>query len=218
MKLVEKVIEQIPQQNLQSLSDGYNIDSDQVSNALNALVPGILSAFKAKIVTGLNDGNSMDFLNFISNVGSDSNDNQALLSSLFGDHTDVVDTLVQRVSAFSGMNEETVKAFIPSAMPTIMSGITDMIQNVTMDSAIETGSQALTSFLSGDHSGSPYESAIKAANDFIGNVFGGQTAAKLAEDNSQMSPQNDFVQTILDLLDQDNDGSVMDDIYNMLVR
>ena len=73
-------------------------------------------------------------------------------------------------------------------------------------------------FLSNDSNGSPYESAIKAANDFIGNIFGGQTAEKLAAESSQLAPQNDFAQTILDLLDQDNDGSVMDDIYHMLVR
>lgn len=218
MKLVEKVIEQISQQNLQSLSDSHNIDLDQIKNALNALVPGILSAFKAKIVTGLNDGNTSDFLNLISNFNSDSNDNQALLSSLFGDHTEVVNTLIQRVSAFSGMSEDTVKAFIPAAMPIIMSGITEMIQNITMDSAIETGSQALSSFLSEENSASPYENAIKAANDFIGKIFGGQTAEKLAEESSSLAPQNDFAQTILDLLDQDNDGSVMDDIYHMLVR
>ena len=218
MKLVEKVIEQIPQQNLQTLSDNYNIGSDQITNALNALVPGILSAFKAKIVTGLNDGNSADFLNLVSNFNSDTSDNRALLTSLFGKNQDVIDTLIQRVSAFSGINEDVVKSFIPAAMPAVMTGVTEMIQNVTVDSAIATGSEALSNFFSGNSTHSPYESAIKAANDFLGNVFGGQTAEKLAAESNQLSPQNDFAQTILDLLDQDNDGSVMDDIYHMLVR
>jgi hypothetical protein len=224
MKLVEKVLENLPQDTVTHLSQLLNVDSVQISSALNALIPGVLSAFKAKLVTDMSQGNATGFLDIVSHFTGNTSTASEQLNTLFAGNSDAMDTLTQRVSAFSGMNVSDVQTLLPAALPTIMTGVVDMVKSVGVSSAITSGSELLNSFLSEKNASSPYETAIAAANKFIGSVFGGSTQAKMnaniASDSVEADAPagGDFVHTIIELFDQDNDGSVMDDIYNMLVK
>lgn len=215
MKLVEKVLENISSENLQSLSSDFRLSPEQTLGAVNALIPGILSALKAKLFTGLAQGNTGDFLNIINDFSSENFN----IRTLFSDNSEALTTLSDRISAFANIDGQTVKNFIPSALPMIMTAITQMLHTVGTHSLMATGSQLLGNFFTDKMQGSPYEIAIKSANAFLSSVFGGNTEEILSNTvNNDVANNNNFIQTVLDLFEQDNDGSVMDDIYHMLVK
>ncbi|MEM6603432.1 MAG: hypothetical protein AAF621_05215 [Pseudomonadota bacterium] len=219
MKLVEKVYGEIAPDDIRGLALDNNITEADAKNVIQALIPGILSALKAKLVTGLNEGNASDFLTVIDEFSKPHLDGQVILNRLFSNNKQALETLTERVAAFSNVDKVLAKQFVPASIAPVMTAIVKMIKKIGDESQINAASSELDDFFNIRTSNSPYEVAIKAANDFIGSVFGGEVEKKMqAENIDRITPQNNLVYTLLDLFDQDNDGSVMDDIYHMLVK
>lgn len=221
MKLVKAILDNIPAETIDTLKGDFNLSEAQTSSILNSVVPGLLSAIKAKIVTDTDgDEHSNGFLSLISEFYDDNKDSNDLMNSLFSGNNEAISMLTNRVSSLTQIDADTISNIIPSLTPAIMGGVSKMFDSFDINTLL--GGQSdnvLGNFFSESQAGkSLYGGAIKAANSFIGSIFGGDTQKKMSEDNASMVETNGSLSMILDLFDQDNDGSVMDDIYHMLVK
>ena len=56
MKLVERVLDNIPSEEISDIATEFGFSSQKMSSVIHAVIPGILSAFKARIVSSMNSG------------------------------------------------------------------------------------------------------------------------------------------------------------------
>ena len=218
MKLVEHVLDNISSEEISDVASEFGFSSQTMSSVIHAMIPGVLSAFKARIVSSMNSGDMSSLLGVISNTESNFNINE-----LFDDNSEALNTLYQRISEFSGIEISKISEIVPSIMPTISNAISTMFQEYGSNALMTSGSNFISELIKGNNG---YDTAIDAANNFLGSVFGNvpeeaqvQNSGQNLVTNAVTSTDGDsFVQNLFDLFDQDNDGSVMDDIYRMLVR
>ncbi len=212
MKLVERVLDNIPSEEISEIAAEFNMPAVNISSVMNAIIPGILSAFKAKLVSGMNTGDVSSLLGMFESTQSNFDINQ-----LFNDNTEALNTLYGRISEFSGIDEQKISEIVPAIMPTISNAVSNMLQDFGASTLIAQGNNFITDLVS---TNAGYETAINAANDFLGSVFGMETKKELSipASSAELNEHDSFVQNLFDLFDQDNDGSVMDDIYRMLVK
>lgn len=209
MKLIEKVLENISDNDIQTIATKCHINEGQVEQILQSITPGILSAFKAKIVTNLDAGTTNTLVDILSAPSTE---------TLFSYNQEALDTLTSRVSALTEFSKEQIDKFLPIFLPVIIKGIADMLQSMTGTALFETGSQMLNNFFSSTpDNNSSYENAIDAANKFLNSVFGKNVVA--APNSSDIAEENgQILQHILEVFERNNDGSMMDDIFNMLIK
>lgn len=212
MKLVERVLDNIPSEEISDIASEFGFSSQKMSSVINAAISGALSAFKARIVSSINSGNMSPLLELVN--GSSENFN---LNELFDSNSVALNTLYQRISEFSGVDTQQISDIVPTIMPVISDAITKMFQEYSANTLASTTGSFITDLMSNNNG---YETAINAANNFLGSVFGTAPEQTPYINAPLGTPKNDnfFVQNLFDLFDQDNDGSVMDDIYRMLVR
>ena len=213
MKLVERVLDNISSEEITDIASGFGLSSQKISSLMNATISGLLSAFKARIVSSMNSGDLSPLLQVINSANSDFN-----INDLFDGNSEALTTLYQRISEFSNIDVEQISQIIPNIMPVISNAITTMFQEYGANMLIASGGNFINDLT--NNSSTSYETAINAANSFLGSVFGNiSEQIPVANIQSQgLKNDNFFVQNLFDLFDQDNDGSVMDDIYRMLVR
>ncbi len=214
MKLVERVLDNIPSEEISDIASEFGFSSQKMSSVIHAVIPGILSAFKARIVSSMNSGDMSPLINLINNTESSFNINE-----LFDDNSQALNTLYQRISEFSGIELSQISQILPALMPTISHAISTMFQEYGANTLINSGNNFINELVANNNG---YETAIDAANNFLGSIFGTvtqQTSETTSVAQTAIASESDnFVQNLFDLFDQDNDGSVMDDIYRMLVR
>jgi hypothetical protein len=213
MKLVDRVLENISSQEITQIASSFGLAPQNMSSIMHAMIPGVLSAVKARIVSSMNSGDTSSLMSLLDTSSQNLN-----TQKLFDDNPTVMNTLYQRISEFSGVDQNTIESLAPNLMPVISGAVTSMLKNFGTAAITQQGSNFMTDLLS---SNSNFETAITSANDFISSIFGTKTPeTELNSDKAQPSDnnQNPVLQNLFDLFDQDNDGSVMDDIYRMLVR
>lgn len=209
MKLVERVLDNISSEEISDIASGLGFSAQKMSSVIHSVIPGILSAFKARIVSSINSGDMSPLLNMLSNNNTNFN-----IHELFDSNTEALSTLYSRISELSGIDVNQISSIVPHIMPTISNAISTMFQEYGSNMLVASGGNFINELLNNN----TYETAINAANNFIGSVFG-TPPEETAATNVQATTENDsFAQNLFDLFDQDNDGSVMDDIYRMLVR
>jgi hypothetical protein len=221
MKLVERVLDNISSEDMADIASGFGFSSQKMSSLMNATISGLLSAFKARIVSSMNSGDMSPLLQVINSTDTDFN-----INDLFDGNSEALSTLYQRISEFSNIDVGQISEIIPHIMPVISNAITTMFQEYGANMLIASGGNFINDLMSNNNTN--YETAINAANNFLGSIFGNapesiptnaQEQATAPNIQSQaLKSDNSFVQNLFDLFDQDNDGSVMDDIYRMLVR
>gem|GEM_PF-4304659 len=211
MKLVERVLQNISSEDISELASAYNFSSSKMLSVINSVIPGVLSAFKARIVSSMNSGDVTPLLGILSHSHTDLN-----IENLFDDNEAALQILYQRVSAICDIDINKTPEVVKSTMPTISNAIVTMFQEFNADALMSPENNNYINQLITSDNG--YEKAISAANNFLNTVFDKKVVTtKNANENT--APESDnFVQNLYDLFDQDNDGSVMDDIYHMLVR
>jgi Bacterial protein of unknown function (DUF937) len=212
MKLVERVLDNIPSEEISQIASEFGFSSQKMSSVINATISGALSAFKARIVPSINSGDMSPLLGLVNGTNENFN-----LNELFDSNSAALNTLYQRISEFSGVDSTQISQIIPTIMPVISNAITTMFHEYSANTITESAGNFISDLMSNNNG---YETAISAANNFLGSVFGNLPDQTSHINNTQDTPKNDnfFVQNLFDLFDQDNDGSVMDDIYRMLVR
>ncbi len=210
MKLVERVLDNISSEEISDVASGLGFSSQKMSSIIHSVIPGVLSAFKARIVSSMNSGDMSPLLNMISNANTNFNINE-----LFDSNTEALGTLYSRISELSGIDVNQISTILPQIMPTISNAISTMFQEYGSNMLVASGGNFINELMNNNG----YETAVSAANSFIGSIFGTAPEQSVATSDEQVTSDNDnFAQNLFDLFDQDNDGSVMDDIYRMLVR
>lgn len=215
MKLVERVLDNITSEEILELASTFGISSQKLSSVIHAVIPGVLSAFKARIVSSMNSGDMMPLLGIL----SDTNEADITIENLFNGNKAAMDTLYHRTSAVTTISIEETTMIIQAIMPTISSAIVAMLQDFSADALMSSENNNYINELITSDNG--YEKAISAANDFINTVFDKKVVDVPQEEDPSdvtMMEADGFVQNLFDLFDQDNDGSVMDDIYHMLIQ
>lgn len=210
MKLIERVLDNISSEEITDIASVFGFTNQKMSSVMNATISGILSAFKARIVSSLNSGDVTPLIETMNNFN---------LNDLFDGNSTAINTVYNRISEFSGIETDKIHDIIPHIMPLISGAITKMFQEYSTNMLVSEGGNFISELINN----SSYDTAINAANNFLSSVFG--TAPETMPQQNiggsssvgQVS-NNSFIQNLFDLFDQDNDGSVMDDIYRMLVR
>lgn len=211
MRLVERVLDNISSEEVSDLASEFGFPAQKMSAIINATISGVLSAFKARIVSSMNSGDMSPLLKVINTPQEEFN-----INDLFDGNSEVLNTLYQRIGEFSNVDNQTISTIVPTIMPIISNAITEMFQKYSSNAVLSSGGNFINDLMSNNG----YEVAVNAANKFLGSIFG-KLPEQVTFTNEQSSlAQNDnfFIQNLFDLFDQDNDGSVMDDIYRMLVR
>jgi hypothetical protein len=212
MKLVDRVLDNISSEEIADISSEFGFSAQKMSSVINATISGVLSAFKAQIVSSMNSGDLSPLLELINNDSDTFN-----LKQLFNSNAAVLNVLYTRIGEFSDVSAVQISEIIPAIMPLISNAITTMLQEYGTNTIISPTGSFISDLM---HNNSGYEVAINAANKFLNSVFGNKVDDTAQANVMQDSLENDsfFIQNLFDLFNQDNDGSVMDDIYRMLVR
>lgn len=210
MKLVERVLDNISTDEVTSLAAAFNLPQTKMTSVINSMIPGILSAFKARIVSSMNSGNIEPLTNLLNNIHTNLS-----IDELFDDNIQALNTVYQRISQFTGIPIHDIAHIVPSLMPTISNAISKMLQEFGSASLMISGNNFINDLVTNENG---YDKAINAANKFIGSVFGLDMEQDSQIKSHATSVEDGFLQNLFDLFDQDNDGSVMDDVYHMLVR
>lgn len=210
MKLVDRVLDNISAETIETLAQKFELNSSKMSAIINSMIPGVLSAFKARIVSSMNTGDIKPLLDLISDAQTD-----ITIDALFNDNTEALNTVYNRVSEFTAIDIQKISQIVPKTMPIVSVAISQMLQEFGSSSLLTAGNNFMSELITSDNG---YEQAINAANKFIGNIFGIDMQKKNTPNKNPAAEDDNFIQNLYDLFDQDNDGSVMDDIYHMLVR
>ncbi|MFT6071978.1 MAG: hypothetical protein ACJARD_001330 [Alphaproteobacteria bacterium] len=211
MKLVERVLNNISSEEISDIASEFNFSAEKMASIVNAVIPGVLSAFKARIVSSMNSGDMSPILGVLSNTETSLN-----INDLFDGNETALNILYHRISEFSNIDLDKTAEIIETTMPTISNAVATMFQEFSADVLMSPESNSHINELISSESG--YEQAVNSANNFLDSVFGTTNAGEKIIQGNIVVENDDFVQNLFDLFDQDNDGSVMDDIYRMLVR
>ena len=206
MSLTQVAIDNLPQSHLNALSEKFGLSETALSGAMGVLASAALSAVKAGVVRRSTQGEAVSLTSVFADFGEGAA--ASPLGDLLGGNQQASDLLKSKVADAAGVSEGDAGALIQEAAPSLMNSLKEALQN-------------LPQLLSGDTVGSAfagtgYEGALNAANNFLQSVFGEKAAA---ESGAVNTPGGGGVfQSLLDVIDADNDGSVTDDIFNMLVK
>jgi hypothetical protein len=211
MKLVERVLHNISSEEINDISSTLNISISKINSVITILIPGILSAFKAHIVSSMSSGDVAPLLNVF--INSQKN---MTIKDLFSNNHQALDMLYNRINEFSGIATMLVPDVINALMPTISQATLTMLQEYSVNSLIDDNDNNYIQQLITNDNG--YENAINDANKFLCSVF--NTSIHDVENYSKIDNVSDdnFVQNLFNLFDQNNDGSVIEDIYHILIR
>ncbi len=209
MSLIQLALQNIPSSKLSELTEKFGISQETLSSGLGVLSGAVLTALKAGL---LQNPQNAQAITGTSDQAFSSNLMEGAFQSLFGGNKHVEGVLTEKVSAATGLGGDGASALIQQAAPLLGESFQALLQNLP---GFLTNKSAGSSEGEGVFAADGYQDALQSANQFLQSVFG-KSAFSAA--SPEANTGSGLFSGLLNMIDADDDGQVMDDIFQLLVK
>lgn len=214
LNLLEMIMQAQGGKIAQSAGSQYGLNADQSQNAIAALLPAISSALKqntqtpqglAGLLGALQTGNHSQYLEKedIYARPETTDEGNAILGHLFGSK-EVSRAVAGRAAEKSGLGADILKKMLPMVATMAMGSLSKQTQQ----------EPSMASQLAGLALGNGQQTQRSGLGGLLGSLLGGPAKQRRV----QQQQQQQGLGLLGNMLDADNDGSMMDDILQMAMK